>query len=82
MVRTRTSVLAVLLVAVAATSSRDEALKAFSLFARNSEAKGITFSDLRALADELDEDFTDQKLQEMVIMVDYNGHRNFAGCGP
>mmetsp|Transcript_115306 Transcript_115306/g.226114 ORF Transcript_115306/g.226114 Transcript_115306/m.226114 type:complete len:92 (+) Transcript_115306:2-277(+) len=52
---------------------RDEILKAFGLFAASEESDKITYEDLRKLADELGEPFTDQELQEMIDEADTFG---------
>merc|ERR1719168_602113 len=52
---------------------RDEILKAFPLFAESQEAQTITYDDLRKLADELGEPFSDQDLQEMIDEADTIG---------
>eukprot|EP00418_Pyrodinium_bahamense_P039944 CAMPEP_0179201480 /NCGR_PEP_ID=MMETSP0796-20121207/100274_1 /TAXON_ID=73915 /ORGANISM="Pyrodinium bahamense, Strain pbaha01" /LENGTH=162 /DNA_ID=CAMNT_0020906037 /DNA_START=73 /DNA_END=561 /DNA_ORIENTATION=- len=52
---------------------KDEILKAFSLFTTDDEQKAISFEDLRRLADEMGEEFSDQELQEMIDDADRSG---------
>mmetsp|Transcript_12848 Transcript_12848/g.38681 ORF Transcript_12848/g.38681 Transcript_12848/m.38681 type:complete len:169 (+) Transcript_12848:87-593(+) len=52
---------------------RDEILKAFPLFTQNEEQTTIGFEDLRRLADEVGEEFTDMELQEMIDEADRSG---------
>mmetsp|Transcript_9138 Transcript_9138/g.16699 ORF Transcript_9138/g.16699 Transcript_9138/m.16699 type:complete len:172 (+) Transcript_9138:65-580(+) len=55
---------------ILARNQKDEILKSFELFASGEK---ISYSELRELADELGETFTDQELQDMIDDADDDG---------
>mmetsp|Transcript_38499 Transcript_38499/g.106094 ORF Transcript_38499/g.106094 Transcript_38499/m.106094 type:complete len:193 (+) Transcript_38499:98-676(+) len=58
---------------ILARDPKTEILKAFNLFTQKEEADLITFEDLRAIADSVEEFFTDEELQDMVDEGDRSG---------
>jgi len=57
---------------LAEKDSKDEIMKAFRLFDRNSQGK-ITFENLQQIAAELGEGLNDEEVQEMITEADLDG---------